>query len=153
VSVLETSVGADGVAAMPLLELLADEFAGPAREISVACDPGLRLRPVQLDALTAIIREALANAVKHAFGDGRCGRAWVTLSQERGRCRLRIADNGPGFPELGPRACPGRELIERLSHELGGYCRLDNRNYGGAEVTVVFPVSVAERAPPTPAKP
>ena len=130
-------------AAQPLLLALANEFTRPGLEISVACAADLRLGPKPLEALEQIVREALANAVTHAFPPREPGRVWITLADERGRCRLKIADSGPGYPELSGRACPGLDLIERLSRSLGGYCRLDNRNYGGAEVTVVFPATAA----------
>lgn len=125
--------------ALPLLQTVCAEFNDPEREIAVRCDPALQLAPAQRGPVEAIVRKALSNAVRHAFPGRAPGRAWITLAEEHGRLHLKIADNGPGFPELSGRDCPGRALITRLADELGGYSRFDNRNYAGAEVYVVFP--------------
>jgi signal transduction histidine kinase len=81
----------------------------------------------------------MANAIRHGSGIDPTKAVWVSLAAERGRLKLSIRDNGPGLPELTSRACSGLDRIRAAAAELGGYCRIDNRNYGGAEVTVVFP--------------
>ncbi len=112
--------------------------AAPGR-IIVACEPDLELASSQLEPIAAVVEEALSNALRHAYPDGEPGKVWVALGCERGRMKLSIRDHGVGFPVLEDRPSEGRALVLRAAGTLRGYARFDNRNYGGAEVTVVFP--------------
>jgi two-component sensor histidine kinase len=113
-------------------------FAGSPQPIHVACDPELRLLPSQLAPLGGIIREAVANSLQHGFPAGRPGDVWVRLVEERGRLTLSVRDNGVGMPDHVGEPGSGRERIDALADELGGYARLGSAFFGGAQVTVVF---------------
>ena len=139
-----SAVAERALPAFAALQRLCTARACPGLELKVVCNPALTLHPSRLARVEAIVEEALANAAKHAFAAGRPGRVWITLDCEHGRCRLSIRDSGPGFPELAGRAVSGLARIERMAADLGGYCRLDNRNYGGAEVAVTFPIAPAD---------
>jgi len=125
--------------ARPFLETLAAAFAGSRHRIHVACDAALQLPAAELAPVGMIVSEAIANALKHAFPEGRDGDVWVRLSEARGRVTLVVRDNGVGMPDSVGDRYSGRGLIETLARQLGGYARLGSANFGGAEVTVVFP--------------
>ena len=127
----------------PRLAAVAADFGDPRHPIAVDCDPAVHLTPDQTVAVEAITREALSNALRHAFPEGREGRIWVSLAPDRDRIRLRIRDNGVGFPDLGPDPESGRGRIMALADDLGGYARLGSAAFGGGEVTAVFPPAKA----------
>jgi two-component sensor histidine kinase len=125
------------VPARPFLESAAT--AAGAEHATIACDAALKLATWQLGPLAAIIDEAIDNALTHAYPDRPDGPIWLSLASERGRMKLAIRDDGVGFPVLDDEPSHGRDLVRGAADQLHGYCRFDNRNYGGAEVTVVFP--------------
>ncbi len=72
--------------------------------------------------LSLLISELVTNALKYAFADGRRGRLQVTLTDlGGGRCRLVVADDGPGMGEL-PEASAsmGMRLIKGLVLQMSG---------------------------------
>lgn len=126
----------------PVLETLVTAFPGSPRRIHIVCDPALRLSGAALASVGTIVSEAVSNALAHAFPGGRDGDIWVRLVETDGRLTLAIRDNGVGMPDLGgddPHT--GHGLIRALARQLGGYARLGSANFGGAEVSVVFPRS------------
>ena len=124
----------------PVLERVAATFAGSRHPIHVACDPALRLQADTLAAVEAIAREAVANALQHAFVDGRDGDVWLRLAREDGRLRLTIRDNGVGMPDLPAAPNSGRSRIEAAARRLGGFARMGSMAYRGGEVVVIFPL-------------
>lgn len=135
----DASAPAGPGSARDFLETLVAAFADVPYRIQVDCDPALRLSDVQLASLGEIAREAIGNAVAHAFPCGRDGRIWVRLAEVEGRIALTIRDNGIGMPDLPPDAAHGRGRIDALAHRLGGYARLGSAPFGGALVSVMFP--------------
>ena len=85
-----------------------------------------------------IASEALSNAVKHAFPDGRSGLIELRLERSAGLFELTVRDNGDG---LAPTVAPlsGRALIQTFAQQLGGASYVGPATGGGAEVRVVFP--------------
>ncbi len=127
--------------ARPFLQTLVAAFAGAEPRIHIACDPGLQLPAAELAPLGMIISEAISNALKYAFPEGREGDIWLSLSEADGRVTLVIRDNGIGMPDLDHARNSGRGLIEALARQLGGGARLGSTFFGGAEVKVTFPHS------------
>jgi two-component sensor histidine kinase len=101
-----------------------------------------------------IVNEAVANALKHAFPDGRAGVVEVRLGRGgigddggRRRLRLEVADDGVGAPTTDPSACDGgavrrgkgqgSRLIGALARQLGGSAEW--RGPLGTALVVVFP--------------
>lgn len=125
--------------AKPRLDALTPSVEASRHRFHVACDPDLRLTAETLDRVCAIAGEALSNAVRHAFPDGRDGDIWLGLVQDRDRLKLTIRDNGVGMTDLPAGQTGGRGRIEDLAHQLGGYARLGSTAYRGGEVSVVFP--------------
>lgn len=126
-------------AACLFLETLVGAFAGAAPQIHIDCDPALRLRADELAPIGMIVSEAISNALKYAFPDGREGHIWLRLARDDDRLVLTIRDNGVGMPDLPPNRLSGCGLIETLARQLGGYARIGSAPFGGAMVSVVCP--------------
>lgn len=112
--------------------------ASPHR-VHITCDPTLQLTATERAVVDGVVDEALANAVRHAFLDGRVGDIWVRLAEVGGRLSLMVRDNGAGMPDLLDMTQGGRAIITALARARGGYARLGSANFGGAEVLAVFP--------------
>src|SRR6185503_1132955 len=118
------------------------ESAPPGVELDWTLDP-IRLLPDQALPLGLIVNEAVSNAFKHAFPDGRAGKVTVTLQRPDGdkRAILAIADNGVGIPEA---AAPGgiglgTRLITSLAAQLEGESNV--RRGEGIRFELRFPVA------------
>ncbi|MFD1141179.1 histidine kinase dimerization/phosphoacceptor domain -containing protein [Larkinella insperata] len=106
----------------------------------------LEVEPIRLDVTQAvplglIINEAITNALKYAFPQGRTGRLMVTLRQLPNRMyELWIRDNGVGLPAgYDPRHIRslGMTLMHGFSQQLGGELRFNNND--GLMMNLVFP--------------
>lgn len=89
-----------------------------------------------------IINEAVTNALKHAFPDGKAGTIHVAF-----RCEmpsrtglLSISDDGVGFS--GSRTGSGRDLMKSLAAQLGGTIESMPATPRGTNVVVRFPIRV-----------
>jgi serine/threonine-protein kinase RsbW len=96
--------------------------------------------------LSIALSEACANAVEHGGDDAsgaHCAQYRVTAYLDGEKCRIEVADSGPGFPRLrrrGPAAQPvphtredGRGLC--LIEQLADHAHFRNRPGRGAVVT------------------
>ena len=101
-----------------------DDFPLPVREAS---------------SLALLVSECVSNALKHSVGS-----VEITLRTKGETAILQICDDGAGFPpDFDPTtaANTGLELIENAARwDLRGDVAFDNREIGGARVTVRFPV-------------
>jgi two-component sensor histidine kinase len=101
----------------------------------------LDLEPVELDLtkcipLGLILNEAITNAFKYAFRDGREGNISISFKSEAdGRFLLEIKDDGVGFPADQP-ASMGMNLIRGLCEEIGGQLTISGGN--GTRIAVSF---------------
>ncbi|MEW6486286.1 MAG: cache domain-containing protein [Thermodesulfobacteriota bacterium] len=118
-----------------------EELASGTEAIhGVACDlragGDLRLAdPSVATQLYYIAREAVHNAVKHA----RAGRITVELSQEEGRVRLRVADDGRGVDGAARGQGMGLRIMEYRARTIGAALVLASRPGEGTSVTVTLP--------------
>lgn len=69
--------------------------------------------------LTTVVSNLLNNVVEHASFDGSRPSARVTLETDDDVCELRIADDGPGIPELERELLSGTREITQLEHGSG----------------------------------
>lgn len=96
----------------------------------------------ELDLNTAIsmglvVSEALANAIKHAFPDGRQGIITIIASASEEEWKVIVADNGIGFDnELD--AGTGIKLIQALASQMRG--NVTFLSDGGTRVEMRFPI-------------
>ncbi|AWK89507.1 sensor histidine kinase [Azospirillum thermophilum] len=88
--------------------------------------------------LALIVNEAVSNALKYAFPQGRRGHIAVELhSAPQTLYRLTIRDDGVGLPDDRGSNSLGLKLIDIFAEQLRGSAVLRNDN--GAVVTVTFP--------------
>ena len=98
--------------------------------------------------LSLIVTEAVSNAVKYAFPQGRSGRIELRLAATEDALTLRIADDGIGIPagraetEAGVRDGIGLQLIRGFVRQLGATLLIEEGH--GTRYTVTVPL----RAPP-----
>ncbi len=103
------------------------------------------VQPVTLDLKTAIpcgllTSEAVSNAFKHAFPQGREGLIHVRLSHTEAGVELSVADNGVGLaPGWKDKATLGMRLIELLAEQCGG--KLAIHTGVGTRIVVLLPQS------------
>lgn len=130
------------------------QFAGPAEAAWVVAD-GRRLEQ--------ILENLLANALRYVTGPGRVKVVLKTVrgADGGGRHRLRIVDDGPGFPagdlsrlfdrfyksdrdRSSPGSGLGLAIVKELAQRHGGTVEAGNRDPGrgtGAVVTVELPAA------------
>jgi signal transduction histidine kinase len=104
-----------------------------------------KIEPIYLNSheilpLATILNEAITNALKYAFPNGRHGEIRLMLHRmASGMVQMQIRDNGVGFP-AGYRPTIGQSLgftlITGLANQLEGYCEIEEE--GGVVVTIRF---------------
>ncbi|MBN1531980.1 MAG: PAS domain S-box protein [Spirochaetes bacterium] len=102
------------------------------------------VKELYLDIDTAIpcaliVNELVTNAIKHAFPGGMNGAVTVDFtSEESGRCRLMVSDNGVGFSEGVEEGVGflGMQLVNALVGQLGG--SIERRDGAGTSFIIQF---------------
>jgi signal transduction histidine kinase len=119
------------------VELRLETSGSAARAGPPALDD--RLTAAHEAALYYLVREALANVVKHA----RATRATITLTLVRdSTVRLVVEDDGVGFRAPAAAFSYGLAGMRERVEALGGHFHLENRP-GGARVVAEFPLQDA----------
>lgn len=113
-------------------------FGAPERGISIEVTPSdARLAMDQAVPLALLANEALTNALKHAFPNGRSGVVRMGLSrQQGGALAFSLADNGVGMAQ-DAKSGLGMIILSALARQLGG--KLDWSAGPGTQLTVVIP--------------
>lgn len=130
----------------PLVEDLCREIleATGARNIVCLVDiPRIVLPMDRVHALSLIVTEALTNAVKHAFPDGRPGTIRIALERVSSEeMALVVLDDGRGIPpdyDIGQSKSLGMRIVQSLAAQLQGAVSYTNSNtHGGALLRVSF---------------
>lgn len=86
--------------------------------------------------LALIASEALTNAMKYAFPDGREGTIRVDCHADGDMAVLSIADDGVGFGRAAREGALGLRLVRTLSRAIGGEANIDGSN--GTRIEVRF---------------
>lgn len=141
---LDESRGAISALSRPAHEPLHVALAHSAEEVTgrlgagleLDLDEGVRVSPAWEEALTRILREAVANAVRH----GNARTVTVHLRDADG-IWLRITDDGTGFDPSEPPADTGYGLtsMKERTEALGGEFKLSSKPGEGACVEVLLP--------------
>ena len=141
---LDESRGAISALGRPVHEPFPLALAHTAQEVAARLgarveldiDADVTVPPAWEEALPRILREAVANAVRH----GRARRVTVHLRDADG-IWLRITDDGDGFDTSGPRteASAGVAGMRERAEALGGAFKLDSRPGHGTSVEVMLP--------------
>jgi two-component sensor histidine kinase len=94
----------------------------------------------QAGPLGLILNEAITNAVKYAFPNGRRGTIVVSLCRQGARnILLKIADNGVGLPgnfDFNRNNSLGMQLIRLFAEQLEGELFFEGK--GGVEISLLF---------------
>ncbi len=134
ISVIDISVKEALEKLLPMIQVMAQE-----RSIVFSVED-VRLPVRQAGALAVLVNELVSNALKHGKGE-----VVVTFQAEATTARLRVSDQGPGFPEdFDPTrsANTGLDLIQTLATwDMQGTVRFHNRD--GACAVIEFPVTAA----------
>jgi PAS domain S-box-containing protein len=122
-------------------EMGASLAPGPDRiVIEVDAEEEASWGPDLVVPLGMIVGEALTNALKHAFPDGRRGRVLVGLQANGGgRMRLLIEDDGVGLPQTRREGSLGLRLVDTLARQIRGTATVGPRRGGeGTAVVLIF---------------
>lgn len=163
---VHTRLAKDSVAAADATTVDTREFVVGLCDDLAKAFAGDGLRPVALNAeaeahrlttersvqLGLVLNEAITNAFKYAFPEGRGGEVQVRFVREGGHFLLTVADDGPGaLPEgelhdVPPAALPqgsglGTRLLRALAAQLrGSFARRSGEDGVGTMVELRFPV-------------
>jgi len=121
-----------------LVQYLRDSFDTSRIHFNLNVDL-IHLNASQAIPLGLIINEALTNSVKYAFPYDRLGEITISFTEEDGRYKLKLTDNGIGMNVKKPKEKKhslGLELIKGLTKEIGGEITFNNTN--GVEIVIVF---------------
>jgi two-component sensor histidine kinase len=127
----------------PLVEELCHELleATGARNIVCRVDiPPIQLSPDRVHALSMIATEAMTNALKHAFPDGRAGTISIRLEQQGDDYTFIFDDDGDGPPpqlDLAASQSLGMKIMQALAQQLNGVLSF-GRGARGAELRLRF---------------
>ena len=98
----------------------------------------------QATPLALLINELAANALEHAFPDGRTGTVLIGASRHGDVLRLIVEDDGIGLAGAGPDGF-GRALIGMLVRQLRGTLTLEDAD-PGTRAVVAFPFQETAQA-------
>jgi len=123
-----------------LVSYLSDSFnIGQRIRFEFALEP-LEMDVSQAVPLGLVLNEAITNAIKYAFPDGRNGEISILLSKTASnQYLLRISDNGIGMPSDFNNKKPGSlgmSLMKGLSEDLDGSLSIENNN--GTTIKILF---------------
>ncbi len=120
------------------------ETAGRRIQLQIEASP-LQMNSDQAVPLSLIVTEAVSNAVKYAFPNGRTGTVRVHLTSDGAAARLIVEDDGVGIPagrsetETGTRDGLGITLIKGFARQLGATLRVEEE--AGTRYTVDVPLT------------
>ena len=135
----------------PFLEELSRQLgdalgAGPESGVDIEIDAeDVEMASDQAISLALLLTEAVSNAMRHGFPDGRRGRIAISLHVEDGLARLVVEDDGIGLADAPPNDVGdglGMRLIEGFANHLGG--EADMSGEGGTRISVQFPLHRSE---------
>lgn len=131
--------GEELVLARPAFDAVAARFPAGPHHVVVDCDPTLRLPANFVEHLSVVAREAVDNALRHAFPNHIEGRVWIRLFHDHGRLTLTVRDNGIGMPDFAEYGSGGRARIVQAAQALHAYPRMGAAPFAGALVSVTCP--------------
>ena len=120
-----------------LAEFGANVYGSDERGIAIGVRANGRLDLDKAVSVGVIASEVLANALKHAFPDGRTGRVDVEFSRGQGECVLCVRDDGVGMPD-DYRPGTGMGIVNALITQLEAQVAI--RREGGTVFEIRFAV-------------
>jgi two-component sensor histidine kinase len=132
----------------PFLEELSRQLgdalgAGPDSGVDIEIDTeDIEMGSDQAISLALLLTEAVSNAMRHGFPDGREGRILISLHiDETDTAHLLVEDDGVGLeatPADNDGDGLGMRLIEGFANHLGGAAEISGE--GGTRIAVQFPL-------------
>jgi two-component sensor histidine kinase len=119
-----------------LVRSLGGSHQAADRRITIAAEVAGTIDLDRAVPLGLVANEAVANALKHAFPDGRPGSIRLALDCQDGRCRFTVRDDGIGLGEGGGGGI-GFKLMRALARQLAGELEVTGDN--GTAVSLTFP--------------
>ena len=120
-----------------------ESFDAPVLRSTLLLDPDdVRDLPAAVEVVTVrVVKEALANAARHAAGD-RCS---VTVGRDEEQLLVQVRDNGIGISAsraTGVRNGTGVGLLsmQAVAEQIGGSCAVTDAVGGGTEVRLALPL-------------
>lgn len=114
---IERRDGSMSIDAVPVIESVVESYREDLdieAELPESCSVSADHR------LTTVVSNLLDNVVEHSSTvDGARPSTWITLESDGSTCELRIADDGPGIPELERELLSGAREITQLEHGSG----------------------------------
>lgn len=129
---------AEEVPAAEFLSQICQPLETSSVRIELTADAALRISGAHAPVLGIVVNEAVCNAIKHAFPEGRCGRVTVSLNEEAGRVVLRVADDGIGMNPSAAAPGQGRGLLALLMKGVGGAITVTSTPGEGTTITACW---------------
>ncbi|WP_162996263.1 tetratricopeptide repeat-containing sensor histidine kinase [Mucilaginibacter celer] len=128
-----------------LMNYLKESYSGHSNIAYVLNVQSAEIDVSQAVPVGLIINEAVTNAVKYAFPDGRRGSIAISFHQDADhQYHLLMTDDGVGLPagfHLTSANTLGMNLMKGLSYQLNGDIRIENNN--GTQISIHFkPIEV-----------
>ncbi len=120
-----------------LAEALLGSYGTGKGSVTVHVDVAGTLDLDRAVPLGMLANEALSNALKHAFPDGRSGTISISLTRDESQWHFTVRDDGIGMSSQ-PSKGIGLSLIRALTRQLSGRSAISKD--GGTVVIVTFPV-------------
>lgn len=137
---LHLANGDDRAPAAPFLQAVCAPFIGTGPVVRLRCADGVTLRANQLGPLGMFLTEAIANALKHAFGDRDVGAVDVALERCLGRLRLSVRDDGAGMSSDAPTASgSGLRLLLGFARSLSAELLMTSTLGEGTGIELLLP--------------
>ncbi|PZQ64184.1 MAG: hypothetical protein DI570_06450 [Phenylobacterium zucineum] len=117
----------------PLIREIVGDLAGSAGRDDVAIDLDLDAVTIaarQAAPVALLVSEAVGNALRHAYPDGRAGRIRVSLRRKEGSFDLSVADDGVGMGEGKPASGFGLTVAQLMAQQLRGKLVTDDAQPG-----------------------
>ncbi|MBR0655352.1 sensor histidine kinase [Plastoroseomonas arctica] len=108
--------------------------------VTIDADP-IEIASDSAISLALLVTEAVSNALRHGFPDGRHGTIAVSFKREADSALLRIADDGVGIAAAGANNKGlGMQLIRGFAQHLGGEASVTHAH--GTEITLRIPLEL-----------
>jgi two-component sensor histidine kinase len=124
-------------------EIVAD-LAGSAGREGVAIDLDLdsvRIAGRQAAPVALLVSEAVGNALRHAYPDGRTGRVQVALRRSQEGFELSVADDGVGMANSAAPSGFGLTVAQLMAQQLRGRLLTDSAQ-PGVRLSVSVPMDL-----------
>jgi two-component sensor histidine kinase len=109
--------------------------------IQFTCDASAYAVPLESAVpLTLLSVEAVTNAYRHAFPNGRTGTVTLHFSVEEGQALLCVRDDGIGFETTSDEKSMGYQLMNGFAHQLGGALEIKSGAGSGTIVSLSYPL-------------